>query len=99
MRNAGLPFEPMESRLRLAAAPIVGAVLSSTGVLSVRGDRAAVNEISAGGAEVGTAVAANAQSFAAADKNGCQAGTIRRCEPSGSFPPCVPCVPCVPARQ
>lgn len=69
--DASRPFETLESRLMLAAAPVAGALLSAGGVLSVRGERTAASEIvvklSADGTQIETAVGANAQTFALAD--------------------------------
>ena len=64
-------MEMLESRLQLSAAVASGATLSSSGVLSVVGERAAANTIgvklSSDGTQIETAIGSDTASFALAD--------------------------------
>src|SRR6266550_4340307 len=64
-------MEMLESRLCLSAAVTAGATLSSSGVLSVVGDRTAANTISvklsSDGSQIDTAIGSDSQSFALSD--------------------------------
>jgi len=64
-------METLESRFCLSASVTPGATLSSSGVLSVVGDRAAANTISvklsSDGSQIETAIGSNTDSFALAD--------------------------------
>ena len=82
-------MEMLESRLQLSAAVASGATLSSSGVLSVVGERAAANTIgvklSSDGTQIETAIGSDTAGFALAAAGGVRAARLQTREQY--FPP------------